>query len=90
MSGWLSHDVGLARVSSGLSSGSDPMMAKRLGQPHTASKAIWVDLGSQLGGWMTAPSTPASSIRSTASRGMNEVICQWAELLGKPVPQVWI
>src|SRR5215831_8083556 len=46
--------------------------------------------GSQPGGWMTAASTPPSSIRPTASSVVNAVTYQCAILLGRPLPQTWI
>src|SRR5439155_17139840 len=48
------------------------------------------ELGSQPGGWITAASTPPSSIRRKASSVVNEVTWRWAMLLGKPLPQRWI
>jgi hypothetical protein len=44
-------------------------------------------VGSQPAGWITAASTPASSMRPTASSLRNEVTWRWAMLLGKPLPR---
>jgi hypothetical protein len=88
MPGWLRH-VSRARLSGELR-GKAPRMAKRPGKSRTALKAISVELGSQPGGWITAASTPPSSMRPTASSVVNEVTWRWAMLLGKPLPQRWI
>ena len=89
MPGWLRHVSTSARLSGGLS-GKAPRMAKRPGKSRTALKAISVDLGSQPGGWITAASTPPSSMRPKASSVENEVTWRWAMLLGKPLLQRWI
>ena len=89
MPGWVRHVSTRARLSGELS-GKAPRMAKRPGKSRTALKAISVELGSQPGGWITAASTPPSSMRLTASSVVNEVTWRWAMLLGNPLPQRWI
>ena len=54
------------------------MIAKRSGYALTASSAITSSRWPQLGGWMTAASTPPSSIRAIASAALNSVTCRWA------------
>src|ERR1700746_3073971 len=65
MPGWLRHVSTRARLSG--RSGKAPRMAKQLGKSRTVLKAISVELESQPGGWITAASTPPSSMRPTAS-----------------------
>src|SRR5262245_30035 len=89
MPGWLRHFSTRASLSGELS-GNAPRMANRPGKSRTALKAISVEPGSQPGGWITAASTPPSSMRPTASSVANEVTWRWAMLLGRPLPQRWI
>ncbi|HET6234007.1 MAG TPA: hypothetical protein VFE41_03415 [Acetobacteraceae bacterium] len=42
-------------------------MANLSGCCRAASMATWLELGSQLGGWITAPSTPAAAISASSS-----------------------
>src|ERR1700761_7701226 len=57
---------------SGFCSGKLPMMAKRPGCFFTASIATALELGSQPpGGWISAASTPASSISCSSSSAVN-------------------
>src|SRR5271163_3727743 len=66
------------------------MMANRPGCSRTAASASALEPASQLGGWITAASTPASSISAIASAALNDVTWRCAWLLGRPLPQMWI
>src|SRR5215475_4120178 len=75
---------------SGRSSGKFPRMARRSGCWRAASTASSLALGShEVGGWMSAASTPASSISFRRSSFEKLVTWRWLGLPGLPLAQMW-
>src|SRR5262252_5405127 len=75
---------------SGLSSGKLPRIAKRSGFAQAASMASALAFGShEVGGWMTAASTPATAISFKTSSFVNAGIWRCRRLPGLPPDQMW-
>src|SRR5438445_7075365 len=75
---------------SGLSSGKFPRIASRSGCWRAASMASSLAFGSHdVGGWITAASTPAASISFNRSSLVKLTTCRWFGLAGLPPLQMW-
>src|SRR5690348_3618049 len=82
---------GISRALAGSCGGNWPITAKRSGYFFAAAIASAPESGSQLaGGWMSAASTPASSISFRSSSAVNFATLRCAPVGGFIVwPQIW-
>src|SRR5262252_6917628 len=74
---------------SGRSRGKFPRIASRLGCWRAASIANSLELGSHPGGWITAASTPASSISFSRSSFEKLATWRWLGFVGLLLAQMW-